>query len=163
MTIATKACKKCGVTHPATKDFFGHTPSGNLRGTCRLCVNAASKKHQQDRPDLMRARANRYQARKKRWTPTMELRALLHEEQSGFCLCCSKPMTLSSKLHVDHLRPTSQGGSNDASNLILLHAECNQEKHSKTFTEYLAWRQKCGLPMPEFCTEKVLAHIAGQA
>lgn len=90
----------------------------------------------------------------------MELRTQLFEEQSGFCLCCSKQMTLSSKLHVDHLTPASQGGSNDASNLILLHPACNREKHGKTFVEYLAWRRKCCLPTPEFCTEKVLAHIA---
>jgi len=151
-----RTCKVCLSTYPLTKDFFGHTKSG-FRHQCRKCINARSKAHAQANPDMVRARSARYQAKKNRWAPTEELKAQLVKEQAGLCVCCGEK--LAGDLDVDHLTPVAQGGTNDESNLVIVHRKCNQEKSSKTFVEYLAWRKRVGLDWPELTTEKVLAHV----
>lgn len=47
--------------------------------------------------------------------------------QKGHCVFCLKPL-IRGKFHVDHHVPLALGGSNDRSNLRLLHKKCNLEK-----------------------------------
>lgn len=47
--------------------------------------------------------------------------------QKGHCVFCLKPL-IRGKFHVDHHVPLALGGSNDRSNLRLLHRKCNLEK-----------------------------------
>ena len=62
-------------------------------------------------------------------------------------------------LQVEHLTPASKGGTNDESNLVLAHRCCNQEKKQKTMPEYLAWREKVGLPALPRLLAKVINAI----
>jgi len=52
----------------------------------------------------------------------------LKEKQKGKCAACFKKLN---KYHIDHIVPLSKKGTNDKSNLQLLCAPCNLEKHAK--------------------------------
>lgn len=159
--IAQRRCRICDKTHPLTEKFFGHLPTGGFRHQCRSCIRARSRAYDAANPDKVRARSKKYQARKQRWTPSAELIRSLFVEQHGGCPACGKD--LEAPWSVDHLLPVAQGGTNEEHNLILLHRACNQEKHSKTWEEYLNWRRKCGMPWAEppseACAAKILAHM----
>lgn len=85
---------------------------------------------------LDHAAIHRRRARKKgnggSYTPA-DLEAVLkaHTNKRGQIICalCGKP--IKGKYHVDHFIPLSQGGSNDAGNLRIMHGKCNQIKHAK--------------------------------
>lgn len=62
-----------------------------------------------------------------------DIRALFFE-QNGKCALCDLPME-EKGFHVDHWKPLSKGGSNDKSNLKLLHPRCNLSKGAKLPTE----------------------------
>jgi 5-methylcytosine-specific restriction endonuclease McrA len=49
--------------------------------------------------------------------------------QKGKCAFCLKP--LGKGFHIDHFEPLALGGSNDRSNLRLLHKTCNLSKWAK--------------------------------
>jgi 5-methylcytosine-specific restriction endonuclease McrA len=51
-------------------------------------------------------------------------------EQKGRCAWCDGAME-QGKYDVDHWKPISKGGSNDKSNLKLLHSACNKSKGAK--------------------------------
>ena len=147
----TKICTKCNVAKPATKDFFGHTPSGNFRGMCNTCRNKNSQEYAKKNPRSVTTRSKTRQTNTCRWKPTPKLKQLLFERQAGLCGLCQDVMNPdevldSTCLQVDHLTPASKGGTNDKANLVLAHRKCNQEKAGKTFDEYVAWRKHVGLP-----------------
>jgi 5-methylcytosine-specific restriction endonuclease McrA len=56
--------------------------------------------------------------------------AVLFERQKGKCVFCLEPFGAATP-HMDHYIALSKGGTNDMSNLRLLHRECNLKKHSK--------------------------------
>ena len=56
-------------------------------------------------------------------------------EQKGMCGLCDLPLE-ANNFHVDHWKPLSKGGSNDKSNLKLLHPKCNLMKHDKLPPEF---------------------------
>jgi 5-methylcytosine-specific restriction endonuclease McrA len=60
---------------------------------------------------------------------------LLWEAQKGRCVFCLKPL-MGGKYHVDHHVPLAKGGSNDRSNLRLLHKKCNLEKGARDPVEH---------------------------
>lgn len=60
---------------------------------------------------------------------TADIRALFFE-QKGICAWCDGALDEKS-FHVDHWKPLSRGGSNDKSNLRLLHKSCNLSKGAK--------------------------------
>ena len=62
-----------------------------------------------------------------------DIRAL-YFEQKGRCALCEGALE-EKNFHVDHWKPLSRGGSNDKSNLKLLHAKCNLMKHTKLPSE----------------------------
>lgn len=70
--------------------------------------------------------------------------AWLHEKQKGKCVFCLLSFG-AEKPHVDHYIPLKLGGSNDRSNLRLLHETCNLMKSAKHPVEFalnhgmLAW------------------------
>ena len=151
--MSTKRCTKCGEGKPATREFFGSTRAGNLRGTCRTCMNARSKQYAKDNPESVRRRARERQARANKWKPSNQLKHELFIEQNGLCGLCGEPMPCSGwsdpkVLQVEHLTPVVRGGTNDRENLVLAHRTCNQEKAGKTWPEYIAWRVRVGLPLP---------------
>jgi len=56
-------------------------------------------------------------------------------EQKGMCGLCDLALDANS-YHVDHWKPLSKGGSNDKSNLKLLHPKCNLSKGAKLPSEF---------------------------
>ncbi|MDE0400616.1 MAG: group II intron reverse transcriptase/maturase [Candidatus Poribacteria bacterium] len=61
----------------------------------------------------------------------MKYRKSLYKKQKGKCTECSYPLLPTDKLHVHHIIPKAEGGTNSHSNLTLTHAECHRELHSK--------------------------------
>lgn len=137
-------CKKCGELKPATRDHFGSTPSGNLRGTCRPCMAANTKKHSQTAGND----AARWAARKERssgFKLSDAQRRDLWSRQDGNCPCCFQALPSMWDAEMDHVTPVARGGRDDISNVMLTHAQCNREKHNKTLDEHWDWRVKVGL------------------
>ena len=167
MTTSTlKTCTKCNESKPATREFFGSTPKGNLRGSCRTCMNARSRSFAQRNPESVRRRASLRRQQADGWTASAELKRSLFQEQDGCCALCCSPMDEAdvldpTALQVEHLTPLSKGGTHDTNNLVLAHRKCNQEKHGKTMREFVEWRARVGLPTVEFFSEKVIALLNG--
>lgn len=61
--------------------------------------------------------------------------AYLFELQKGKCVLCLKPL-IKTKFHVDHHVPLVKGGTNDRSNLRLLHSKCNLSKGARDPAEH---------------------------
>lgn len=163
-TNARKTCSKCGVSKPATRDWFGSTAIGNLRGTCRACMRKRSKEHDQANPDKVRARADKRHQQAGKFKPSDALKTQLAVEQKGCCALCCKPIDKGSlfdatQVQVEHLTPVSRGGTNDESNLVIACRTCNQEKAGKTMREYWLWREKVGLPKLPHLIDKVMLAI----
>jgi len=163
-SITTKACKKCGEVKPATREHFGSTPSGGLRGSCRACGRAYNRAYDDKHPEKVRCRARESQLRRDGFIPSDALKTQLFHEQGGVCALCCEPMDEASVLdslvlQVEHLTPVSRGGTNDEENLVLAHRSCNQEKKQKTIPEYIAWRLKVGLPSLSFLLPKLIPLI----
>ena len=53
----------------------------------------------------------------------------LFAKQRGLCACCGAK--LGSNYHLDHIMPLVLGGTNEDSNVQLLHSRCNLQKHAK--------------------------------
>jgi len=48
--------------------------------------------------------------------------------QGGICPLCALPLAVTESWTIDHIRPRSQGGSNDPRNLQIVHHACNGAK-----------------------------------
>ena len=160
-TTNTKACTKCGELKPATREFFGSTPKGNLRGACRTCVNKKNKQYAKDNPGSVLRRAVLRQQQNDGWKPSDALKQQLFQEQGGCCALCCKPMAEaevlnSDCLQVEHLTPVSKGGSHEEDNLVLSHRKCNQEKAAKTIPELIEWRARVGYEPIDFVSPKII-------
>jgi 5-methylcytosine-specific restriction endonuclease McrA len=155
MVRSSKTCKKCGRVHRATREFFGSLSNGNLRGTCRACMNENARNWTVDNQESARRRSRERQARVGRWVPSSELRQGLFNEQSGLCALCGKPIENMDAGQVEHLTPAVKGGSNHNSNLAIAHGSCNREKANKTLGEYILWRFKNGLPSSTYSSDKL--------
>lgn len=163
MASPSKVCKKCGRVYQATREFFGSLSNGNLRGTCRSCMNEYVRNWSENNQESVRRRSSERQARVDRWAPSSELRQRLFSEQSGLCALCGKPIENLQAGQVEHLTPAVRGGSNQDSNLALAHVGCNREKANKTIGEYIRWRSLVGLPPSTYFSAKLKeAIVAGE-
>jgi 5-methylcytosine-specific restriction endonuclease McrA len=142
-----KACTRCGETKPATRQFFGGTPSGGLKGFCRECERKSSRAFEANNKDRRRERDAKRAAAAGgiRRSFDLDAKRALFKKQNGTCPCCFKPIDRAENGEVDHATPLAKGGRDDASNLFLAHAQCNREKHNKTLKEHWEWREKHGL------------------
>jgi 5-methylcytosine-specific restriction endonuclease McrA len=140
-------CSRCGETKPATRDFFGSTPSGSLRGYCRSCMNAASRAYEAKNKDRRRVRDEKRSEAGGgvRRSFDVATKRILFMRQHGICHCCFKSIGRPEAGEVDHIVPLERGGSDLSSNLMLAHAQCNREKHNKTLVEHWEWRVRVGL------------------
>src|ERR1700682_1740172 len=145
--MLSKTCTRCGETKPASHDYFGSTPSGNLRGYCNACMNKASREYEANNKDRRRARdAKRAQAANgARRAFSLETKRDLWRKQSCICLCCLQRIERPEDGEVDHVTPLSKGGRHEPSNFLLAHSRCNRDKHNKTLIEHWEWRGRVGL------------------
>lgn len=58
--------------------------------------------------------------------------------QKGKCACCKRP--LGKDYHLDHILPLALGGENVDSNMQLLRALCNMQKHKKHPVDFMQQR-----------------------
>jgi 5-methylcytosine-specific restriction endonuclease McrA len=145
--MSAKTCSRCGETKIATRQYFGSTPSGGLRGYCRSCMNAASRTYEANNKEGRRARdAKRASAGGGiRGSFDLSTKRDLFRKQHGLCRCCFEAIARPEDGEVDHVVPLQRGGSDLSSNLMLAHAKCNREKHNKTLVEHWEWRVRVGL------------------
>lgn len=143
--MATRVCKKCGKSKPATDDYFNILPSGNFRGTCKSCMAKNTKKHYDKNPKKTKERAKEYKSQKAEsggeYTDldVERIRRSLHDR----CFYCD--VELNGKGEIDHKIPVSLGGTNSPDNLTLSCTKCNRDKHNKTAIEFLEYRKKMKL------------------
>ena len=142
-----KTCTRCGEQKPATREFYGSTPSGGLKGFCRTCMNKASRAYEENNKSRRRERdAKRAEAGKgARSSFDIGTKEDFFTKQNGYCPCCMKPIRRPEEGEIDHVIPLSRGGQHDPSNFLLVHRQCNKEKHGKTLVEHWAWRVNRGL------------------
>jgi RNA-directed DNA polymerase len=55
----------------------------------------------------------------------------LHHLQDGKCRVCGQKLTKQEKWHVHHIVWRVNGGTDDSSNLVLIHADCHMQLHSR--------------------------------
>lgn len=155
----TRQCKKCGATHPLTRDHFGSTKSGGFRWQCRRCMAAATRQWAKANPDRTRTREQRRQKLNDGFVITDELKRRLLRQQHNVCALCGTTILGLTGCDVDHLIPLAKGGSNRESNLVAAHRHCNREKSAKTLREYYRWRQLNHLPLSKFHNDKTIAAL----
>ena len=66
---------------------------------------------------------------------SIRVRNLL-KKQKGTCTICKLSFTSQDILEVDHVKPTSQGGSDTYKNLQLLHRHCHDKKSRQDYIEW---------------------------
>lgn len=129
--------------------------TGGLKGRCRQCERIASRDFEKNNKDKRRARDTKRAAATggTRGSFDIGVKRELHRKQGGRCICCLRLIEITDTAEVDHGHPLSRGGADHSSNLFLVHARCNKEKHNKTLPEHRAWRVKVGKD-PENIGEK---------
>jgi 5-methylcytosine-specific restriction endonuclease McrA len=142
-----RTCTRCGETKLATREFFGSTPSGGLRGYCRACMNKISRKYEANNKSGRQARnSKRAEAGKgARAGFDLDTKRVLFRKQAAMCPCCMQPIAHLEDGEVDHVIPLSKGGVHSPPNFMLAHAQPNREKHNKTLAEHWEWRVSRGL------------------
>lgn len=70
-----------------------------------------------------------------------ELRAAVWQKTFGRCYLCGAMTNPFANLHIDHLHPVADGGTNEIENLWAACADCNQAKHAMSLE---AFRQRRG-------------------
>ncbi len=138
-----RECKQCGTQYPLTKEYFGYTPSGNFRGTCAKCLGAAVKRHSEQNPHLVKARAEKRRKLVQNSADIKDyddqsLKLFLYQQSKTTCFYCRKTMEIG-KATLDHMNPLSRGGLDLKENIVLACGFCNREKHHKTVEEYRIW------------------------
>ena len=60
---------------------------------------------------------------------------LIGAGQYPVCPACNQPITSPQEFSWDHIVPASRGGSDDISNMVPMHAHCNELKGNQFFDE----------------------------
>jgi RNA-directed DNA polymerase len=58
----------------------------------------------------------------------------LYKKQKGICPICQQSITAENGWHVHHIMPKAKGGTDEISNLVLLHPNCHRQYHVNTNT-----------------------------
>jgi len=66
------------------------------------------------------------------------IRATVLEQHGMHCWLCDKPIATKAELHLDHVHPRSQGGSDLAENLRPAHARCNVRRGTASAEKFMA-------------------------
>lgn len=55
----------------------------------------------------------------------------------GYCMYCG---VICGSVHIEHMTPISRGGMHEIDNLTVACPDCNRQKHTMTFPEYVEFR-----------------------
>lgn len=143
-----RTCKKCDQMYPLNEDYFGYTPSGNFRHSCRKCMSLVAKKHDKENPDMVKKRQAQ---RKQRITKSplardyspKDLKIKLYALSNAKCHYCKKSFK-QDDLDLEHQIPVVQDGPDIQSNIVLACGFCNKEKHGKTENQYRQFLKERG-------------------
>ena len=145
--MTQQVCTHWGTIKPATREFFGSTPSGRLRRMCRECGKKRSREYEEKNKQGRRKRDAKRASGGDGARTAFDDRTKrnLLRRQHGLCPCCGEAISTIAVAEVDHATPLSRGGKHDDSNFMLAHRQCNKEKHNKTLKEHWEWRVTVGL------------------
>ncbi len=145
--VKKQRCSICGVEKPHTSEHFSGEgrQNGRLGIRCRPCKSKRVSQSFRENPETRqkidaRNKARRLEAGDAELS-TLTVSALV--KQGSTCYYCGAQVSVWNA-QGDHKTPVSRGGKTTASNVVASCARCNQEKHSKTEREYLAWRRRMG-------------------
>lgn len=133
----SQVCRDCDLDLPLDRFSRNGRKDGYRRPECRSCQHQRSKDinpNYQMTEGAVAARA----AHTLRPDQIVLLKAKALKLQENECVYCTAKLTTSAS-HLDHRTPLSRGGTDDQSNLQVLCARCNSEKHAKTHVEYVEW------------------------
>lgn len=105
-------------------------------------INTLNAKWKKLNPDIVNAYNQKRRSIKKKSGGSFTKYDLkkIFISQMGKCACCDKD--ISSKYHIDHIKPLAKGGSNWPENIQLLSPACNLQKGTKTFRDFIEWRER---------------------
>lgn len=125
------ACERCG-TYFVPKSSRHIYCSGHCREVAyRPKRNAYMKKFMAER-------------QRKRRAGEVDWRGLMpaaHQMQGGMCAICVEPLDTKTS-ELDHVRPVSSGGADDANNAALLHKHCHRARRTSS---YMITRDRLGI------------------
>jgi hypothetical protein len=137
-----RQCTKCGESYPLTPEHFGQVKPGQVRPRCRNCEREKNRQY-----DLKNDRSHR-DAKRRKLENGLRVsdfdKRRMRERQFDMCLLCAKPLSSIQACSVDHMTPLSRQGTNEFSNLHLVHKLCNTDKKEKTVREHWEWRVASG-------------------
>jgi hypothetical protein len=141
----TQKCKSCQQVYLQNRDYFGSTPSGGFRMTCRNCMRKNTKQWSENNPDKVKSRwVKRYELKKNAGIIICkEDLIMLRNSLNDCCSYCHIP--LQGKGEIEHKLPLSKGGTNETNNLTLACYQCNKEKANKSEKDYYLWKVKNNL------------------
>lgn len=102
-----------------------------------MAVTLAFEEAEEEAPNELEQRRAKDRERQKRWRDRLNMSAADWEARKGevlqrdnhTCRYCGKS---GDGMHVDHVTPLIQGGTNDLDNLVCACAECNTGKSGRT-------------------------------
>lgn len=150
-----KICTRCKVEKPFSDYGFNNKQRNELKSRCKDCsreahaewneknresVNSQVGAWKRRNPVSVRAMAQNRRALKRDAGGSFSSADIkrLHELQRGMCAACFKP--LKGDYHIDHRVALSRGGSNEWTNLQLLHAGCNLRKKARDPIDFMQER-----------------------
>ena len=142
-----QVCSVCGVAKPHTSEHFSGEgrKNGRLGIRCRPCKSKRVSESFRNHPDTRRA-INQKSKERREAAGDRDLSALTAAAlrlQGNACYYCGETISIWNA-HGEHKTPVARGGQTTATNVVAACARCNREKHSKTETEYRAWRRRVG-------------------
>lgn len=126
-------CKKCGVS----LDLDINWAEGSVRKgfyICNGCKNEKYKRYRHNNP--FKAKLSYFNKRHKACLTVDDLEKLW-EKQSGKCGVCQSLIDINYKHCIDHIVPSSKGGTSELSNLQFTCYKCNTGKHNFSLKEYI--------------------------
>lgn len=134
-TTSLKTCRRCGQSKPLTEFFrlVRPTRSATHRPHCKRCHNLGRAPEKP--PVLWRRLTYRLRAGGRRSPSTAALQDALGHPTA--CSLCGGRVDWDTAV-LDHVVPTSRGGTNDVQNLRWAHRACNTIKGDLLIPEMIA-------------------------